>query len=86
MLAAFILAAACLLLFQGLYWLRYDKWFDWTTGDEPAFLGARTAAGHWKGVERIFEWAVSGPIELWSFVAALLLLTVFTFVRISARR
>ena len=86
LVAAFVLATVCLLLFQGLYWLRFDQWYDWTAPDSHLFFGTRMHGAHWRGIEEISGWMSSAPAELWTFAAALTVLVLFTLVRISGRR
>ncbi len=85
-LAAFILAAFGVLLFQGLYWLRFDQWYDWTAPDGPRFVSAGTQGAHRQGIEEISVWMSSAPMELWTFAAAFILLLLFTLAGIFGRR
>jgi len=86
LLALSILAAVGSLLFQGVYWLKFDKWYDWTAPEGPAISDVGTQGASWKGIEEISSWAVSAPTELWTFGAAIILLVLFTVVRIAGRR
>ena len=84
-LVSFVFAAVCVLLFQGIYWLRFDRWYDWTSPDGPSFF--ETSQGtRWQGIAEIADWMSSAPMELWTFAAAFILLVLFTVVRISGRR
>ena len=80
---AFVLAA---FIFQCLYWLRFDAWFDWTDPDGPRFPGPGWSGGPWKGVQAIFDLIVTAPVQLFASVTGLILVVLYVLVRRSNNR
>ena len=83
-LAAILFLAAGILFLQCLYWLKSDKWFDWTATDGPMFPDGISPFGHWRGVEEIVSLLVLAPVELGTFAAGVFLAVLYTWVRISS--
>lgn len=85
-IAAAVLLAATMLVVQILLWLKFDRWLDWATIYGLVFHDGGGPSRSWRGFRNIAEWIVTAPVELGSWVAAVILLLIFTAVRISNRR
>jgi hypothetical protein len=73
-------------VFQCLYWLRFDSWFDWTDPNGPRFPGQSWAGGPWKGVQAIFDLIVTAPVQLFASITGLILVVLYVWVRRSGQR
>lgn len=74
------------LVFQCLYWLRFDSWFDWTDPNGPSFPGPSWSGGSWKGVQAIFDLIVTAPVQLFASITGLILVVLYVWVRSQSRR
>ena len=87
LLAAAVLAfAAVVLIFQLIYWLRFDAWFDWTDPDGPKFPGTGWNDDSWKGANALFDLFLSAPAQLFASVTGFILIALYIWVRSSGRR
>jgi len=87
LLAVAMLAfAAAVLTFQGIYWLRFGAWFDWTDPDGQKFPGAGWSDGSWKGANAFFDLFFSAPVQLSASITGLILVTLYIWVRSAGRR
>ena len=86
MLLAAIAFVAGAFVFQCLYWLRFESWFDWTDPDGPHFPGQGWSDGSWKGVQSIFDLIVTAPVQLFASITGLMLVSLYVWVRSSSRR
>jgi len=90
--AGIAVPAACLALAFGiflgqcLYWLRFGRWLDWTLFSDHAIPGSASAGEPWRGAQRLVEWLTTAPVELGTFVAGFILVVLYFWVRVSARR
>ena len=78
--------AAAVLIFQGIYWLRFGAWFDWTDPDGPKFPGTDWSNGSWKGANTFFDLFFSAPVQLSASITGLILVALYIGVRSSVRR
>ena len=87
LLAVAMLAfAAAVLIFQGIYWLRFGAWFDWTDPDGPKFPGTGWSDGSWKGATSFFDLFFSAPVQLSASVTGFILVALYIWLRSSGRR
>lgn len=83
---ALVAVALGALLFQCLYWLRFDSWFDWSDPERPPFPGPSWSGGPWKGTQAFFDLIVAVPVQLAASVAGLILVAIYIAARSSGRR
>ena len=84
--AAVVFLAATMFVVQFMMWLKSDRWLDWSIIYALVVHGGSAPTGSWSGFRNLSEWIVTAPVEVGSWFAAVILLIVFTVVRIFARR
>ena len=84
-LVAILVLMTCILLFQCLYWLRFDTWLDVTDPHGPSLRGSGWSHGSWRGIQKLVEWLEASPLELSIWSVAITLALGLLWTRISPR-